>query len=685
MHWTRSWGIVLVAVALAACGDDAVGGAVGTQGGTASDGSTGTNDASDTDSGLDSTGDGDASGSGSDGVGVVCERNADCDDNNPCTDDDCNSGMCEVDGAVVSVACRPVIDVDFPPRAATVQSGSPTVTVTGTVQSGAGPIAWLRINDEEVGVADDGTFSHDVTARTGGNTLVLETADIYDATRTRVQSFLWSTDYRLPTVPVEGIAPEGLGIYLDQETIDDGDRTLPLDDIASLMNLAVDSIDIAQFIDPTTPIANSAGYNVFLTGISYSSTDVALSGIDGGLHLQASLFGISGPLVFDCTILACIAAGGDGTGSMTINSIQVDSDLMLSVGPNNDLVVEAVGTQTTVNDLDITSNNVWTNFLIAIIEPFIIGGIVADIESELTGQVDALLGPALSQALGGLAPNSILAFPNLANAAEPIEVQLATDFQDTDFHDGAAPPAPSPPQGGLIMLRGGGYAQAPVAPYRNLGIPDRAGCGQGGGVQMPRDALLEIGLTDDLLNQLLHGAWDGGLLEFEMPPELLGGGEGFIEDLEVHVSGMLAPTASDCSRDGMVRVHLGDVRIDASLSLAGAPITFVAFSSMVAGLEFTPSQSGVEITVSEVEMIDTELSVNEDAAIETEPLLASTLETQLVDGVLGAIANGGLGTIDLPPIDLSATLGLPPGTAALEIVTDDVVRAPGVTVIRGHL
>ena len=70
-----------------------------------------------------------------------------------------------------------------------------------------------------------------------------------------------------------------------------------------------------------------------------------------------------------------------------------------------------------------------------------------------------------------------------------------------------------------------------------------------------RSGELEIGLTDDLLNQLLHGAWQGGLLEFDMPPELLGGaGGGIIEDLQIHVSGMLAPTASDCRPDGEVRV-----------------------------------------------------------------------------------------------------------------------------------
>lgn len=678
---------MLLVFLLAACRDDPPTAVDGS--GTDTDvGTTGSGSGSDTEA-VDETADPDPT-EGSDDPSTgdppppACERNSDCEDGNDCTEDVCNSGVCEVGGAVVSVECRPTIDVEFPPRAATLEDDSPVVTVTGTVSSPAGPITSLQINDEDVAVAADGSFSHDVTAQVGGNTLVLEALDAFEVPRKRVQSFLYSPSYRLPTNPDVGVAPEGFAVYLDQQTLDDGNHVPPPDDLATLLTLALQTVDLEEYIDPTTPITSSAGYNVYLTTIQYTQADVTLEAIDGGIELQGFLYGISGDLVFDCTIPACQLAGGDGTGDMSIDSIQVTSDLLLSVNANHELVVQSSNTQTNVVNLDITSNNPWTNFLITVIEPFIIGGVVADIEAELTSQVDGLLGPALSQAFNGLAPNSVLQFPNLADAGQPIEVELYTDFASTDFHDGVAPPAGSPPQGGVITLRGGGYSVSPVTPYTNLGIPDRFGCGEGGALEMPRDGELEIGLADDLLNQLLHGAWQGGLLEFDMPPELLPS-EGFISDVQIHVSGMLAPTASDCSPDGQVRAHLGDVRIDGSLTLSTTPVTFTAYSSLLAGLEFTPTASGVAITISEVERVDTELSVNEDAALELEPLLASTLEMQLVDGVLGAISSGGLGTIDLPEIDLSPTLGLPPGTAALNITTTQAIRAPGVTVIRGHL
>jgi hypothetical protein len=685
MHWRGSCSLPLLVLTLSACGDDAPGAVDSTGSGTSTGpGTTGSETAvpDETATPDPTAGEDDSSTGGQ--PGDPCVRNDDCEDDNPCAEDVCNSGVCELGDAVISGECRPTIDVEYPPRAATLQDDSPVVSVVGSVSSGAGPITSLRINDEDVTVAADGTFTHDVTADVGGNILVIEAVDALEVTRKRVQSFLWSPSYRLPTTPETGIAEEGLAIWLDQETLDDGSHTLPVDDVATLLGLGLSSYDIEQFINPGTPIASSAGYNIYLTTIQYADTDVTLDGIDGGIELQGFLYDIAGDLVFDCTIPACALAGGDGTGDMVIDHIQVSSDLLLSVNANNQLVVDSVNTQTNVVGLDITSNNIWTNFLITVAEPFILGGVVADIEADLTAQVDALIGPALSQAFNGLSPNTVLQFPNIADAGMPIEVELVTDFSSTDFHDGIAPPAGSPPQGGVIVMRGGGYAQAPVASYENLGIPDRAGCGAGGALEMPRDGALEIGLSDDLLNQLLHGAWSGGLLEFDMPPELLPA-DGFISDLQIHVSGMLAPTASDCSADGMVRAHLGDVRIDGSLMLGQTPVTFVAYSSMFAGLEFTPTASGVAITISEVERIDTELTVAEDAGIDTEPLLESSLEMQLVDGVLGAIASGGLGGIDLPQIDISAMLGLPPGTAELNISTDEAVRAPGVTVIRGHL
>ncbi len=666
---SRSLLTMMMVLALGGCGDDAVGAAAD---GT---GTTGEPQATTSEPGLDSSGAPEP---------AECTQNTDCDDADPCTVDVCQAGACAVDGLVLSNECRPAIDVEFPPRAATLDSASPVVTVSGSVASSVGAITWLRINGEEVPVASDGRFTHDVVAHTGGNTLVLETADDTGLERRRVQSFLWSTGYHAPAAAPsgaggspQGMLDDGLAIYLDQESLDDGDPSLPVDDLATLLGLAMSAIDLGAFVDPTVPMASVAGYDVYVLDLWSESSAVALAAIDGGVRMTATLYDVEGDLYFD----GLISSGG----GFSIESVVATADVYIDVDENHQLAIATLNPVTSVNGLDLWTDNGFTNFLLAIIEPLIIGGVVADLEASLTEQLTGLMGPAVGLALGAMAPNMTLQFPRIGSEAT-IPVRLATDFHQVDFDDGLAPPEPSPSQGGVLAERGGAHALQPVAPYENLGVPDWAGCGLGAPpIPLPRQAPLEIALTDDLLNHLLHGAWRGGMLEFEMPPELLGPDTALISDLEVKVSGMLAPTASDCSGDGRLRLHIGDIRIDGSLVLGSLPITFVAYTSLVAGLDVVPTETGIGITLADVETIDTELTVLEAGGIEAEPTLRAVLEAQLVGGVLGAIGGGGLGGIDLPQLDLSGALGLPPGTAQIQIVAEQVERAPGTTIVLGHL
>jgi hypothetical protein len=106
---------------------------------------------------------------------------------------------------------------------------------------------------------------------------------------------------------------------------------------------------------------------------------------------------------------------------------------------------------------------------------------------------------------------------------------------------------------------------------------------------------------------------------------------------------------------------------------------------MIANLEFTTTANGVAITIDDVERIATELTVHEDGQDDAEAVLEPALEAQLVDGLIDAISEGGLGEISIPEIDLSLNLGLPAGTAAVQVTPDSVDRQPGTTVITGHL
>lgn len=636
----------------------------------------------DDDDGLDET------GSPDDGA-PSCVQDAECDDADPCTVDACDAGACvhaPIDD--LTAECRPEIEVDFPPRAATLTGvpGDASVVVTGHVTSGMGPIASLTINGDTVTVADDGAFSHELQATTGGNLLVLETTDTAGFTRKRVQSFLWSTAFDAPTRPGEGMAPEGLALWLGQESIDDGDRALPVDDVATLLQIVFDGFDVGTLFDPDTPIASYAGYDIFITDLTLGEHTISLAAVDGGLQLTATIDDILGDLVYDCTNTACNLAGGDSTGGFSVVTLDVVAQLQIAAGPDHQLVADLVDVDVVLDpdDVEVWSDNAWTDFLLSVVEVFVHDQLVAEFESSLETTIQEDFGPILTEGLSQLALGLSFDFPNLGNAREPIVVDLVADFADTDFHDGAAPPSPSPAQGGAVILRGGGYPSAVVSRYVNDGVPRRSGCGTGDdAIAIAAAAPFEIALADDLLNQLLHAGWRGGLLEFPLTSEQLGGGDGgLVEDFEVQVSGMLAPTASDCGEDGKLRAVIGDIRIDAELTVLDQPVTFVAYATLVAGLDVTAGEDGIEISLAQVERVETELTAN-DEAIDLEPTLVASLEDKLVDGLLGEL--GGLGSFALPDVDLGGLLGLAPGEAVLHISVQGADRMPGTTIVSAHL
>ena len=357
---------------------------------------------------------------------------------------------------------------------------------------------------------------------------------------------------------------------------------------------------------------------------------------------------------------------------------------MLSVDQeSNELIVEIVNPNTDISNLDIFSNNGWTNFLLNLAGDAIIGGSVSDLENAVNESLDTFLGPLLGEGLQNFNFSTSLDFPNIGNPDETITIDLITDFGDTDFHDGVAPPEPSPPQGGVIVLRGGGFADG-EEPYEGLGFPLRNGCEvDPPGVNLTRTSVMEIGLHDDLINEILYGAWKGGLLEFPLPAELIPD-SGLVSDLDVTVSGMLPPVGMDCST-GELLAHLGDIRIDASLNLLDAPVSFTAFTTAVVRVNITAEDGQIGIGIGDLESVETELNVNEDSAIATEETLIGVLENALIDGLIGGLGGDSLGGIELPEIDLSDSLGLPPGTAVIAIQIDEAVRQPGITVVQGSL
>ncbi len=640
------------------------------------------------------------------------DNSARCNDGNACTADVCDP----VDGCsstvIQSFACLPNIEVTSPARAATIDGVLPSVVVvTGRVTSGAGAITSFTINGTTVAVnPTTGAFTYNMISHVGSNVIVLEAQDALGSTDKVVQSFHWSTDYTQPTgAPASGVVDPGLGIWLGQQSLDDGQPPPPTD-LAFIIQGVLDNFDLGGLLP--NPVATNldggaAGtYNVYLENLQWEPTSVSLDAIDGGLHITATIPNLTADLraVKTCTWrwydpFDCVGPGTI-TGDITIDYITMDADIFLSVAADHTLVATVANTNVSIAEPDVNIDGI----LAFIIEPIIqdqVAGFVPELEAQFEGQLSSVVGPLLEDGLGALAFNQTFDLPRLDGSTPGISVALASDFSSVDFHDGLAPPTPTPPQGGAFLLRAWANAVTPGLPSTppfttNLGVPMRVACGAGTQQMIiPRVAPVEIVFPDDTMNQILRGAWSGGLLQFPVDPALLAGvdlASYGVTNLTIDVSGWLPPIASDCGADGILRLYIGDMQLTASMDLFGQPLDAVIWVSFDAPITLGANATSgeIEIVVSAVENVEIEVNVQQEQMLSAGPVLASLLETQLVPALGGLLGGGApLASFPLPEMDLSASLGQPPGTSVIAIqplaMTPAPPRQAGNTIIYGSL
>jgi len=199
--------------------------------------------------------------------------------------------------------------------------------------------------------------------------------------------------------------------------------------------------------------------------------------------------------------------------------------------------------------------------------------------------------------------------------------------------------------------------------------------------------VLELALPDDLLNQLLYSAWQGGMLEFDIPPEMLGDIDlpAGVSDLTLVASGMLQPTAADCNPDGELRLFIGDLRVDASMRVIGSPLDVVIYASFEGGLELSAGDGEVNLSMTDISQLETEVTVQQDSLVSLESEFEALIAESLVPALLGALGGDTLGGFPLPEIDLSGTVeGVPEGTV-IAIEPEDVFREAGNSFVQGGL
>ncbi|MFT5434253.1 MAG: hypothetical protein ACI9OJ_004966, partial [Myxococcota bacterium] len=596
-----------------------------------------------------------------------------CDDGNVCTLDACDPVTGCFSTVIVSNECRPIITILQPLRAATINGAAgAAVLITGSVVSGAGAIVDFTIDDgDNITLEPDGSFELLYTVPNGGTTVQFDATDALGNTRERVQSWLYSDQYRKPTQPKNGMIKHGMGVWLSAAA---------LNDLSGLLESVVADIDIASGIP--SPVADTSTHKVYLDNVTYGNPTITMAPTTGGMNLTVVIKNLKGDIDADgkkfCLIpnpfgggCATEASYPGASGTMTINTITVTAFIEVTVNNDHELDAKVKDVNVSMSDPDIDVDSV-LSFIVNPIINLIVPLFKSNIEDAFEGSLGSAIEPLVAEALGGLAFDFGFDLPPMDPAGDPIALSLKTDFQSMTFS----------PAGAAVVLRVGAYSDVDDPEYVNSGLPLRRGCnGTAHNLVLPGDAEMEITLPDDTINALLYAGWRGRLLEFDAPPSLLGGdavADLGITNLVVHVSGMLAPTVSDCE-SGELKVHIGDLKVNADLELFGVPMTVEMFVGIVAGLGINITDGEIGFGLTEVEVVKIQTEILQPELVASEDTIAALIEAQLVPGLVEALGGGeNLAGVPLPEIPVG-------DGAAIGISAQSLTRVDGNTVVAGQL
>jgi len=554
------------------------------------------------------------------------------------------------------------------------------------------PAFWIGLSDQQeegTFVWSDGTAVEDVFWNSGEPNNAGGDEDFVEmkadgtwndvGANKAVSCFVCRKPYEEPQYVFTGHVDPGAALYLGQSVLDDGDHSLPVDDMATIFEQVFAGFDVGGLI-PTPAAENveasGATYDIYISNLTYDPPEVSLTAVTGGLQVIAVINNGEADLKAKKKS-GIFLAPGELNGTLYLDMITITALLEISVDENNELSVE-IGENSV--DIDGVSVDI-ESWLSGILNPIIngvIGDFVGDIEEQFSGELNSVLGPMLVDALSALAFTFDFDLPSLNPEAPPVHVRVNTDFVQTIFD----------PEGGLIVLRTLATSDEVTTPYNSLGAPTRNGCGVDPHVlQVLKQSPMEVVLTDDTMNLILFAAWQGGFTEFEVPESLFGEVDlsSFgVTDLTATVSGMLAPAISDCQPDGQLSLHMGDIRLDASLTFAGEPMTLTVYASLKAAFDLSAGPEGVSFGISELQEVKTEINVLEDKMVQYEPLLGALIENQVLPSLLEELSGDQLGSIPLPSIDLGASLDM--GVEALiTIEPSGVERVNGNTIIGADL
>ena len=450
-------------------------------------------------------------------------------------------------------------------------SDHPMIAVTGTVTSSdpAYGVVQVWVDGQAVELDDSGAFTAQVAPTVGINHLVVEAGDGLGTMVNQQLDVMWAPDYLSPLPGTTGFSvPDALELYLGQRffdgrllgtTLDMSTDPVIAHDLAASLELILWDIDLASLLD--------GGIHA---GTGSSSLDVSItSATPAEITVDAQIVDDPAPAIALSIDLDGVFLGTSGSFSYGGNSLTVagglaadmhaSATLPIALQPDGTIAVTITDVTATVGPLQPSFTGPDADTLDGFID---VGN--NDFRTLVEGIIQQQLIPTFTNELPPLLQSLLGATDQLlANASFSLDAQLGTPVTVT--LGGAI--------GGLDAVAGPAIGTSPghVTVHQQVSIATTGapvhGDSRGAArisaqpVLPPTDtAGLDLAMSQDFLNALLHSLWNAGLLD---GTTMIGG---LTASVSARLQPLVIPTPPDsaCEIDGArcdVLLQLGQLEI----------------------------------------------------------------------------------------------------------------------------
>lgn len=609
----------------------------------------------------------------------------------------------------------PTVEITTPKRGET-RDGNALVTVKGICKDKISKVKGLIVNKQPMDLDKDGNFKLDIPSAQGMNPIIWEALDEWDNKSTGVQTYYYSTKWypEDEKKPAEAYVPEGIGIWMSQVVLDAGKPHdhKKLKDLASVAEIIIGTLDLKALLssgalyESVKPFTGIEKVTISLKSLTFGDPkindgypDVNVKALKGAIHFGGKVYNFVLTLNLNVEFSKILGFGLPPFSEdviVHIDDVQLDTDLFLSQDATGKIVSKAKNTVFVLGKYDVKFKGAGLldavfNYVSGLINQYVQGTLSKVISLTLETLINQQFGAIIGQQLEKLAINQDLPLKPFIGTGPEVKLHLASKIGSLDILETGSQP------GGIILGLDGSFTSPKKVPAVVLGSIGRAACFVQGKKEQFNPTLkyaFELGMADDVINELLFSVWNGGLTNLTIGAADLGTidlTKYGVADVSIETDFLLPPILNTCiDGKGQLKLQIGDLQMHAKLNFSGTPVDITMFVTVQASAEIKAvvdpktGEKAIGFTLKGVDFVEMEVSKINAEAAGLQDLFVTLVKTVMVPKLIETLG-GGLGAFPLPAIDLSSfSPSIPKGTT-LSLEVQVIENLTGYTYLRGKV